>query len=385
MKILFITEKYPPIVCSGNRVYNLAKQFSKKHDVHIFCRGNNSWLSPMPEDHNIPKIQNVKVNTFKIKDSLFLIPIMILFKLKLISNSKFYFKSAIKEIKKKPDYFASFDLVITSGPSWHSFYIAEYLFDKYNMPFILDYRDPWIIRNKKEKIDQKRIASKAKKLVSVTKFYCGQIEKYTSRKIDLIENGVDINFFKKFKLQSSKKSSKNLIIGYAGSLISYQRIDDLILAISNINKSIRKNIYVYICGALNKHSGEYKKIAKKRNVNCLFYGHQDITSMAKILSKCDAFYLGNKIKNATSGKFYVYLAFNKFILAHTVKNSQLGGIFSKHNLGSVSYSVDQLSKNILKIYNNRTLLNNLDCNYIKEYDWKKLANKYNKLIKNIKL
>ena len=270
MKILFITEKYPPIVCSGNRVYNLVKELSNTHDITVMSRENNRWLFPMPVDNTIPKLQNVTEIGFKIYDSLLLIPTMILFKLKLISNSKFYFKNVKKIIDKNADKFSDFDLVIVSGPSWDSFKGAEYLFDKFNIPFILDYRDPWICRNKKELDIQKRIINKAKAVVTVTKKTIKQIKGITNynKNIFIIENGVDLNLVK--DLVTEKPKDNKLRIGFAGSFINYQNVDVLLKAISNLPKEIRENIIFEGCGG--PFQKKYEVLSEKLGVVSNYYG-----------------------------------------------------------------------------------------------------------------
>ena len=384
MKILFITEKYPPIVCAGNRVYNLVKELSKKHDITVFTRKNNRWLFPMPLDRTIPQISKVKKIYFKINDSLFLLPTMILFRLNLISNSKFYFRNGKKTINKNKNLFNEFDLVIASGPSWHSFYLAEYLFDKYNIPFILDYRDPWISKNKLETNIQRRIINKAKKVVTVTKSCVNIIKNINNynQNISIIENGVDLSIYKNLRVNQNK--NKLLKIGFAGRFVNYHNVDKLLFAISKLPLNIKKNIIFEGCGSLYK---KYKLLAKKLQITSNFYGHLSIDKMNNVLNKCDLLYTGNSNNNAIGGKFYNYLALNKPILLHTFNNSTLDIEVNQNKLGFVSYNIKELSLIIKNIYLNKKLLdkNNFKIEkYIQNYDWKILAKKYNWVIKDFK-
>lgn len=383
MKILFITEKYPPIVCSGNRVYNLVKELSVDHNITVMRRKNNRWLFPMPIDSTIPKLKKVTEIGFTINDSLLLIPTMVLFKLKLISNSKFYFKNMKKVIDKNTDQFSNFDLTIVSGPSWDSYKGAEYLFDKFNIPFILDYRDPWVCRNKKELDVQKRIINKAKAVVTVTKKTAKQIKDITNydSEIFVIENGVDLNSVK--NVTANKIKDNKLRIGFAGSFINYQNVDVLLKAISQLPKEIKENIIFEGCGG--PFEKKYKKLSKKLGVVSNYYGHLSIKDMNKVLINCDLFYIGNSIKNAVGGKFYNYLALNKPIICYTFKNSQLDQEIKNNKLGFLCYSESDLTKNIQEIYNNRKLLSEKNfeiSKYIKNYDWEELAKKYVDLIKS---
>ncbi|HRS42507.1 MAG TPA: glycosyltransferase [Candidatus Diapherotrites archaeon] len=382
MKILFITEKYPPIVCAGNRVYNLVKELSNIYDITVMCRENNRWLFPMPVDNTIPKLHKVNEIGFKIYDSLFLIPTMILFKLKLISNSKFYFKSMKKIIDKNVDIFSNFDLVIVSGPSWEAFKGAEYLFDKFNIPFILDYRDPWVSRNKKELEVQKRIINKAKAVVTVTNSCVGKIKQIANYKKDIliIKNGVDLN-----SVQGLKKQIKDnkLRIGFAGNFVNYHNVDVLLRAMSKLPIEIKENIIFEGCGG--PYQKKCERLSKKLGVVSNYYGHLSLDKMNKVLNNCHLFYLGTIINDAVSGKFYNYLSLNKPILCYTFKNSQLDKEIKNNKLGFVCYSESELTEKIKEIYNNRNMLseNNFKIKeYIKNFDWKVLAKKYNHVIQN---
>lgn len=386
MKILFITEKYPPIVCSGNRVYNLVKELSVDYNITVMCRENNRWLFPMPVDDTIPKLQNVNEIGFKIHDSLLLIPTMILFKLKLISNSKFYFKNMKKIIDKNAENFSDFDLVIVSGPSWDAFKGAEYLFNKFNIPFILDYRDPWVCRNKKELDVQKRIINKAKAVVTVTNSFVKKIKQLTNYKktVLVIENGVDLNSVK--DLIAKKPNDNKLRIGFAGNFVNYHNVDILLRAISQLPKEIKENVIFEGCGG--PFQKKYEKLSKKLGVVSNYYGHLSINEMNKVLINCDLFYLGNSNNNAVGGKFYNYLGLNKPILCYTFKNSQLDKEINSNKLGFLCFSELELAKKIEEIYNNKKLLseNNFEIKkHIKNYDWKILSKKYINLINNIDL
>ena len=385
MKILFITEKYPPIVVSGNRVYNLVKNLNKKHKITVFTRSKNRWFFPMPVDYNISQIKNLNKIHFNISDNFLLLPIMGLFKLGLISNSKFYFNSGKKVILKNKDLFSNFDIVVASGPSWHAFYLAEYLFDNFNLPYILDYRDPWISKNKNEVKIQKRIINKAKKVVTVTDFCVDQIKEINNykNKINLIENGVNLDIFEKYYKNKSKPDK--LYIGYAGTFANYQGFNDLLIAIDSLPKDIKKNIFLEVCG--KDFNNKYRDLAKKKNIVSKFYGHVSQEKMGQILSKCDFLYCGHKIYNAVGGKIYTYLGLNKPILLNSKKDSQLDLEFKRNKLGRVSYSIKGLSENIKQIYidkKNKKIKKYDLQKYIKNFDWSNLAKKYDKLIGDVK-
>jgi len=379
-KILFITHRYPPFVVSGNRVYYLSKYFSKMCDVTVFTRGNNRLFKNYIKDYNF-NTDFVNKIYFSVFDNLFT---SLLYHLKIISKKVFYFNFAKKKINKNQDFFGCFDLVVTSGPCWDAFYVAEYLFDKFNIPFILDYRDPWICRNKKELDIQKRIINKAKAVVTVTNSFAKKIKNITNyeKNIFIIENGVDLNSVK--DLKQKKLKGNKLRIGFAGSFINYQNVDVLLKAISNLPKEIKKNIIFQGCGG--PFQKKYERLSQKLGVSSNYYGHLSINKMNSVLINCDLFYLGNSNNNAVGGKFYNYLSLNKPIFCYTFKNSQLDKEIKNNKLGFLCYSESDLTKKIMEIYNNKKLLseNNFEIKkYIKNYDWKVLGKKYVNLIGEI--
>lgn len=378
MKILFITERYPPFVAAGNRVYYISKYFSNNHEVFVFTRKNDRLIRNYPKD-NCFNTNFVNKIYFNVHDNIFL---SLLNKIKILNRNSFYYVSGKKEIKKNEELFKNFDLIIASGPTWDAFYLAEYLFDKYNIPYILDYRDPWISNNNVVIKDQKRIINKAKAVVAVTNSFVGKIKQITNYKKDIliIENGVDLNSVKDLKKQI--KDNK-LRIGFAGYFVNYHNVDVLLKAISNLPKDVRKNIIFEGCGGLHK---KYEILSKKLGVVSNYYGHLSLDKMNKVLNNCHLFYLGNSNNNAISGKFYIYLSLDRPILCYTFENSELDKEIKNNKLGFVCNSESELTEKIKEIYNNRNMLskNNFKIKeYIKNYDWKVLVKKYTNLIDDI--
>jgi glycosyltransferase involved in cell wall biosynthesis len=384
MKILFITGAYPPIVCAGNRVYNLVNYLSKEHEITVMFRKNKNILFfKMPEDHTLKKIKNITEIPYTINYNLILIPLRILFKLNLIPSMNVYFNKIKKIIDENSEEFSKFDLVIASGSPWDVFKVAEYLFDKFKIPFILDYRDPWISNNKATIKDQKRIINKAKAVVTVTNSCVGKIKQIANYKKDIliIKNGVDLN-----SVQGLKKQIKDnkLRIGFAGNFVNYHNVDVLLRAMSKLPIEIKENIIFEGCGG--PYQKKCERLSKKLGVVSNYYGHLSLDKMNKVLNNCHLFYLGTIINDAVSGKFYNYLSLNKPILCYTFKNSQLDKEIKNNKLGFVCYSESELTEKIKEIYNNRNMLseNNFKIKeYIRNYDWKVLAKKYINLIDDI--
>ena len=113
----------------------------------------------------------------------------------------------------------------------------------------------------------KYIIKKAKYIFSTSNTMAEEIEKYTTKKIYVTPFGVKMDLF-----NPKKHKSKEFIVGTVKSLKEKYGIDYIIKAIEIINNTRPDiNIKVRIAGTGEKEE-EYKKLAKKLNVNVEWLG-----------------------------------------------------------------------------------------------------------------
>ena len=96
------------------------------------------------------------------------------------------------------------DAVISTGPPHSMHLIALGLKQKFNLPWIADFRDPWTqidfysqlkltaLADKKHKRLEKKVLSTANRVVTVSKSWAKDLEKLGGRNVDVITNGTCI-------------------------------------------------------------------------------------------------------------------------------------------------------------------------------------------------
>lgn len=120
---------------------------------------------------------------------------------------KFWIKPSISYLS---DYIKQnkIDAVISTGPPHSMHLIAMGLKQKYNIPWIADFRDPWTqidfysqlklssyADNKHKKLER-QVLTNANKVVTVSPTCASDLEKLGNRKVDVITNGFDTDDFK---------------------------------------------------------------------------------------------------------------------------------------------------------------------------------------------
>lgn len=95
------------------------------------------------------------------------------------------------------------DLVISSGPPHSMHLIALGLKKKFNIPWLADFRDPWTeidyygklkltrLANRRHKILEKKVLTKADRVLTVGKHLAERLEKLGATKVEVIPNGFD--------------------------------------------------------------------------------------------------------------------------------------------------------------------------------------------------
>ena len=148
------------------------------------------------------------------------------------------------------------DVIIATGDPFVLFSYAKRLSDKYNIPWIADYRDPW-----SQKIDiqnnfflkrwntffEKRIVSNSNLITTVSVFFENKIEHLiTNKKIVVLPNGFDPEVFESIK--NIKQQHEKLKIAYVGYIYDWHPIRSFLTIISlffNENKFARVELNFY--------------------------------------------------------------------------------------------------------------------------------------------
>ncbi len=240
MKILLISYFFPPSTSVGGlRAYSFAKYFPEE-GIEVVVLTSESELKEnknLQKEYGLNEIyygKKAKLRDWGYKTKI--LALLEMFKLdKIFFFPDVYFgwmKSAVRIGSKvieeqNPDY------IVVTAPPFSSFLVAEKLSTKFDIPLILDYRDPWngnptiefpfsFIEKKYKKIETK-IAQKASMVITVGKEYVKLISETTninSKEIKVITNGF---FTEKLSVDKFLKEDKKFIITLVGSFYLFYK------------------------------------------------------------------------------------------------------------------------------------------------------------------
>ena len=280
--------------------------------------------------------------------------------IKSLPFSNFYKKS--KEIIIKN---SDIKYCICSGRPFQSFFIGYKLQKKYKIKFIPDYRDEW---NSHKNLNSKGLLNKILNkihlkcelkwtkncafFISVSKSCVYSISKLIDIKGYTILNGFD-DKSELININSEKKTDKEFVITYAGTLYEYQKIEILISSIQKLDSGLRNKIKVYFIG-VNMIPKEYSRIKK------LIEGSEDTfiikeripkKELIKYYKKTDLLFLTGYEKN--KGWFPVklieYYITNIPMLLCPSDNGEMENFIKESNCGFIANNIEDCEKILVNL------------------------------------
>jgi len=280
--------------------------------------------------------------------------------IKSLPFSNFYKKS--KEIIIKN---SDIKYCICSGRPFQSFFIGYKLQKKYKIKFIPDYRDEW---NSHKNLNSKGLLNKILNkihfkcelkwtkncafFISVSKSCVYSISKLIDIKGYTILNGFD-DKSELININSEKKTDKEFVITYAGTLYEYQKIEILISSIQKLDSGLRNKIKVYFIG-VNMIPKEYSRIKK------LIEGSEDTfiikeripkKELIKYYKKTDLLFLTGYEKN--KGWFPVklieYYITNIPMLLCPSDNGEMENFIKESNCGFIANNIEDCEKTLVNL------------------------------------
>jgi glycosyltransferase involved in cell wall biosynthesis len=387
-KILYLVHTSLPIHTSGYtiRTHNIIKNLRKKNiDIRVMTRLNYPWLMDKCFNvDNLKKYEGIK-NIKEVDDwvSFNYYDVEYIFvKNNEYKNDLQYFK---KYASKVLEYIINNNITILHSASSFVNGIQGTIIKKFiPVKTIFEIRGLW----EYTKVYEENISKESKTFLKL-KFY----ETYASKnsdlcltlsnglkgelinrgidekKIKLFENGInsDINT-KKNNLVSKFNLNNKFIIGYIGSLATYEGIDVLIKSVHKINID---KIHLLIVGDGKEYDNlnilvNQLKIQNKvtftgkvnKDIAIQFYNSIDLSVFPRYKTDVTDIVAPLKPMEAMVYKIPIILS-DVNITFEYVKDKINGLIFESGN-------VDDLTKKILKIYNNKEFYNELAQN---EYNW----------------
>lgn len=371
--LLFITYFFPPLGMGGvQRQAKICKYLSLfKWDISVLT-SKPEWFynydySLFEEIKNKVDIYNIKsydhFHYLKFKEikkekittlgnsNIFAIPDM---------NFGWYpkaIKKGIKLLKKK-----KYNCILVSIPPFSSSLIARRLSLISGVPYIIDYRDPWIdnklfppfstLHLKWNEFLEKRAVKDSLFLTTINSRIKNSLKtKFPQKRIVILNQGYDADDFTK-KIEKNNKFT----ICYMGSLLRGRKPDVLLKAIKklyNENKVNENNFQIQFIG---KNSTTACCLAKEKKiyqfVECFEYlEHKKALKFAQKANLLWLYIGKEEGENISTGKLYEYIGTGNPIVASIPKETAAADLLRKYANCYISDpdSFEHLAENIEKI------------------------------------
>lgn len=275
----------------------------------------------------------------------------------------------------------------TAGPFLH-LWVAPLIKRISRIPYILDYRDPWLLspynNSKKFKLAAKMIepsvVKNAKYILNVTKdatnIHIDHYKNENNKKFITIENGYDSEDF--MNIETEKIDANGIKLIYSGKLGGFRNINNLLDAILKLNKINEEKIYFI-------HIGKYEDSIKSYIENNIEAGKYIIQKGFLPYKKALSYIKASDIGVIISGghpyepttKIYDYIALNKKILCindidygylHETLYEYENAVMSKNTEENIEMAIN-------KIINNNLIKVNKNENFSRENIFRRLSEK----------
>jgi glycosyltransferase involved in cell wall biosynthesis len=310
-----------------------------------------------------------------------------------IKPSISYLSNYIKENK--------IDAVISTGPPHSMHLIAMELKQKFNIPWIADFRDPWTqidfysqlklssFADKKHKKLEHQVLTQANKVVTVSPSCGTDLEKLGTRKVDIITNGFDTD---DFKFNSDLKLLDGFLFHHIGALNKDRNPYTLWKVLGDLckeNSDLKKELILKFTGKTDAIVFEsLKQQGLESNFQKSDYmPHSEVVKLM-VQSPILLLPLNNTPNNegVLSGKLFEYLAAKRPIFGIGLPHADAAKILKEAQAGvMVDFNdYEETKKQILDLYQ-KYKTNNLkiQSNSIDKYSRENCAKDYTDLLNKI--
>ena len=262
------------------------------------------------------------------------------------------------------------DLIIATGDPFILFNYATRLSEKFNIPWIADYRDPWsqdiplqkkFILKKWSHFNEKKILKTVASIITVSQFVADKIAlNDTKSKIHIIPNGFDPEII--HNISKINQNSSNLTISYAGTIYNWHPIEIFFNSLDEflkLNAEVKLNLNFY---GINNQNDIKKILAKYPTVKKCIEFHPRIPN-AKLLTKLaeSNLLLLFNYYSFMGTKIYDYLGLRRKILFCFTDDENALKLKDKYyNIDESSNTNKELQSDLIKDSNSGVLVKNAE-------------------------
>lgn len=228
----------------------------------------------------------------------------------------------------------NFDFILVSVPPFSSALIARRLSKISGIPYLIDFRDPWIdeklfpsfshMHRKLNYFLERRTILGAFKILTINEKIKNSIEnRYDKVNVEIINQGYDPDDYEK-NIKDTKRDK--LSICYMGSLLKGRKPDSLIMALNYLldeNKELKGKIFLHFIG---KNSQTAYLLAQKMKIekSVICYNYIEHKKALEIAQNADLLWLyisQREGENISTGKLYEYIGTGNVIIASIPENT----------------------------------------------------------------
>lgn len=288
-------------------------------------------------------------------------------------------------------------LVYTSLPPFSACHIGYKIKSKYNIPWIVDYRDLWYgdvlrewipsIRQKLELLLEKHYMRHADVIISVSEpktKYLQKLHPQSKAKWETITNGYDSEVFEPL-LAIPRQKNEYINFVYTGRLFKNRKGYAFAEALGQLcleNPELKNRVRVHILGGVSPEiQAQYDILLAQYDIKAMYNFTGDISYQKAMEAQVNADYLllivdtGATSDGVIPGKLFEYIASRRPIFALTDPGSTQE-IIEKAQAGVVvsAESVEQCKIKLQELLQNNPPDNfNVNDEYLKQFDRKTLS------------
>jgi len=374
-KILLITYHFPPYGCIGAlRTGKTVKKLTDLgYEVRVISASNQSLPKNLPMEVDVDKVfytdwfdVNWPINTLlgakgvtslKNKTSSKNIKSKIIGFLKVL-YTKFvhipdqyigWYFSAVKKSNSIIDAGFIPDIIFSSATPYTSHLVAKKVSNKYNIPWIAEFRDLWSDNHNRmsslfDRWLEKNTMYNSKAMITVSEPLTQLLVNKYKQPIYTIQNGFDAE---DFNFEVISKNSQKINIVYTGSIyVGKMDPSPLFIALAS-NKDLQNNVVLNFYGNASNFISD---LSKKYNLESIVKIHGSISrsEILNIQKKADILLLltwnSSKEKGLLGGKIFEYIASGNTILSIGAFKDTPSEIVVKDKFGIATNDPDEITK-----------------------------------------
>ena len=404
LSFLYIVDLNPP---SGIRAFEISKRLINKNiNLNILTKRtdeNRAFEKSIIKKLSLSSFTQIySPRCFELKNKFLIHLLNYFFRFDFyIDWLPFAYLKAKKILKKNKNC----KFIYASGPHFYNYIVGYLLKKKFNIPLILEYRDPWSFspyNEKKErwlnkKIDlilEKKIIKSADIIITVSpaliSFLKEKFKFIKNKQIYSIANGLNLN--NSYNIYQNDENG--VIFTFAGRLYGKRTVIPLLKIISTLKKQNYFN-NIKFCFKIYGYYDEKRlsKVLNKLDIRDLVYLGGFVPRnkvIEEILNSNLAIHIGEALNYPTiSFKVWEYLSCKKKIIYLGLEDSYTAHFLTKYDLGNV-IPLDNLDKG-MKTFKN--LINDIieekfnyqfDEKILLEFSWDKKAESFLRNVLNKK-